>query len=102
MVKMEMSSIIGRSYSLYPGVPVGYQQPGPEPQSDNQAQRIPPSQVQGSVSHAPIAGDSLSQKPAVGQPGPILQKSLYLLAVLTIAVVAAGLFIVLRAAKSNP
>ena len=102
MVKMEMSSIIGRGYSSYPGVPIGYQQPGPEPQSDNQTQQTPHSQVQGSVSPAPIAGDSLSQKPAVGRADPLLQKSLYVLTALTVAVVAAGLFIVLRAAKSNP
>jgi hypothetical protein len=99
MVKMEMSRIIGRGISSYPGVPFGYQEFVVE--SVNEAEQILPAQVQNTVSPPSAAAESVPEESVLAESKPVLQKPLFFIAGLTVLIIAVGLFIVFRSARRN-
>jgi len=99
MVKMEMSRIIGRGFSSYPGVPFGYQEFVVE--SVNEPEHILPVQDQNTASPTSAAVAPVSEEDVLAESKPVLQKSLFLIAGLAVLIIAVGLFIVFRAARRN-
>jgi len=99
MIKMEMSRIIGRGYSSYPGVPFGYQEFVVE--SVNEPVQILPVQDQNTASPASAAVAPVSEEAVLAESEPVLQKPLFLIAGLAVLIIAVGLFIVFRAARRN-
>ncbi len=99
MIKMEMSRIIGRGFSSYPGVPFGYQEFVVESESVNEPEQILPPQPQNTASPPAVL---LRKSEAAGaESESVLQKPLFLIAVLVVLIIAVGLFIVFRAARRN-
>ena len=99
MVKMEMSWIIGRGVSSYPGVPFGYQEFVVESESVNEVEQILPAQLQDTVSPPAVL---LRKSEAAGaESKPVLQKPLFFIVGLAVLIIAVGLFIVFRAARRN-
>ena len=97
MIKMEMSRIIGRGFSSYPGVPFGYQEFVVE--SVNEPEQILPAPAQNTASPPAVL---LRKSEAAGaESEPVLQKPLFLIAGLAVLIIAVGLFIVFRAARRN-
>ena len=106
MVKMEMSRIIGRGFSSYPGVPFGYQEfvveSVNEPvRKDSIGEHILPVQDQNTASPASAAVAPVSEESVLAESEPVLQKPLYFIAGLAVFIIAVGLFIVFRAARRN-
>jgi hypothetical protein len=99
MVKMEMSRIIGRGFSSYPGVPFGYQEFVVE--SVNEPEQILPAQVQNTVSPPSAAAESVPEESVLAESKPVLQKPLFFIASLAVLIIAVGLFIVFRSARKN-
>ncbi|MFB0524101.1 MAG: hypothetical protein ACETVZ_01070, partial [Phycisphaerae bacterium] len=124
MVKMEISWIVRRGYYSYPGMPSIYHQvvtdtePVPETQPDPRLRgdMLAPAEagvasdlVQGSALAAvqapnatsPSAVDLVSEPPILAQEDSALKKPLYLVAGLTVLVIAGGLLIVVRQGRKN-
>jgi len=99
MIKMEMSRIIGRGYSSYPGVPFGYQEFVVE--SVNEPEQILPVQDQNTASPSSAAVAPVSEESVLAESKPVLQKPLFFIAGLAVLIIAVGLFIVFRAARRN-
>ncbi|MBA7702454.1 hypothetical protein ES703_111222 [subsurface metagenome] len=99
MIKMEMSRIIGRGFSSYPGVPFGYQEFVVE--SVNEPEQILPAQVQNTVSPPSAAAELVSEESVLAESKPVLQKPLFFIVGLAVLIVAVGLFIVFRSARKN-
>ncbi len=99
MIKMEMSRIIGRGYSSYPGVPFGYEEfvVG----SVNEPEQILSAPAQNTASPVSTAAESVSGESVLAESEPVLQKPLFLIAGLAVLIIAVGLFIVFRAARRN-
>jgi len=99
MVKMEMSRIIGRGYSSYPGVPFGYQEFVVESDPVTEVNQMPPASAEYTAS--PPAAEPVSEESVLAESKPVLQKPLFLIAGLAVLIIAVGLFIVFRAARRN-
>jgi hypothetical protein len=104
MVKVEMSRIITRGSSSYPGVPFGYQQlevePEPAANAPIEHPESKPRPDPGLGKPAPHTSGGSAPAPHRGA-GPAWQKPLYFIAGLTVLIIAVGLFIVFRAARRN-
>jgi len=114
MVKMEISWIVRRGYYSYPDVPSGYRElvadePWPTA-GELDANIIAPNELQ--IANPPkedkritaprLRGDKLAPAEAEGgQEGLALKKPLYLIAGLTVLIVASGLLIVVRRGQRN-
>lgn len=99
MIKMEMSRIIGRGYSSYPGVPFGYQEFVVE--SVNEPEHILPVQDQNTASPPFTSVDPVSEEAVLAESKPVLQKPLFFIVGLAVIIVAVGLFIVFRSARKD-
>jgi hypothetical protein len=99
MIKMEMSRIIGRGYSSYPGVPFGYREFVVE--SVNEAEQILPVQDQNTALPTSAAVAPVSEEAVLAESEPVLQKPLFFIVGLAVLIVAVGLFIVFRSARKN-
>ena len=128
MVKMEISWIVRRGYYSYPGVPSGYHEsvaddePVPETQPDPRLRGDMLAPAEAGVASDPVRGSALAavQAPNATSPSAVdlvseprlfatggakedspLKKPLYLIAGLTVLVIAGGLLIVVRQARKN-
>lgn len=122
MIKAEMSRIIGRGYVAYPGVPFGYREVATQPEAAIGTQQTTSTQAENAASEsehspgppAPIAQRPIQDKPILARRGGLAESELYppqagkpwqgplyFLVVLTVSVIAVGLFIVFRAARKN-
>jgi len=111
MIKMEMSRIIGRGFSSYPGVPFGYQEFVVESESVNEPEQILPAPAQNTGSPpavllAPLLlakrTEGLRKSEVAGaESKPVLQKLLYFVAGFAVLVIAVGLVILFRAERRN-
>ena len=122
MVKMEMSRILRQGFdssarirdaNSYPGITFGYQElvvefapaQKSEESSEDGEKTLPPkpaskkSASEPSALPSPASTESPSKPSALAESEPALQKSLYIIAGLTVLIIAAGLFIVRRAAR---
>lgn len=99
MIKMEISRIIGRGFSSYPGVPFGYQEFVVE--SVNEAEHILPVQDQNIASPMSAAVAPVSEEAVLAESEPVLQKLLYFIVGLAVLIIAVGLFIVFRSVRKN-
>jgi len=103
MVKMEVSSILRTEYS-FPGAPFGYTEliADSAPLSETQETSVHTDRTDpnGIVSE-PLPGKTVSDGPIHSKSSPTLQKSLYIIVGLAMAVIAAGFFILFRAARRN-
>jgi len=99
MIKMEMSRIVGRGFSSYPGVPFGYEEFVVE--SVNEPEHILPVQDQNIASPTSAVVAPVSEESVLAESEPVLQKPLYFVAGLSVLIIAVGLFIVFRAARRN-
>ena len=97
MIKMEMSRIIGRGFSSYPGVPFGYQEFVVE--SVNEPEQILPAPAQNTAS--PPAVLLRKSEVAGAESKPVLQKLLYFVAGFAVLIIAVGLVILFRSARRN-
>jgi len=96
---MEMSRIVGRGFSSYPGVPFGYEEFVVE--SVNEPEHILPVQDQNIASPTSAVVAPVSEESVLAESEPVLQKPLYFVAGLSVLIIAVGLFIVFRAARRN-
>lgn len=106
MIKMEISSIIGRGLGgyYYAGAPAGYQEAAAEPASEDHSGQIPTTQVQknaSATSRTGISPNLPSGESLLAESESALQKPLFFIVGLAALVIAIGLVIVLGAARKG-
>jgi len=109
MLKMEISWIVRRGYYSYPSGPPDYHRLDGDNESrlfaTGEDEPVPKIQQASSVQDPnaalPSAVSSASEHSILAEDDSSLKKPLYLVAGLTVLIIAGGLFIVLRQAKKN-
>jgi hypothetical protein len=115
IIQMEISRIIRRGFYHYPTAPSLYQQligeslphmrqnafEGPESDSAAGITQAQPVQAGDTASPGPSERGPVPEKPVLADAEALWQKPLYFITGLTALVIAAGLFIALRAARRN-
>jgi len=101
MVKMEISRIMRKESPSHSNVPFGYQEFVVESVSVNNAQQMLPAQAKKTALPPSAAASSISEESVLAENESTIKKPLYFIAGLTVLIIIAGLFILLRAARRN-
>jgi len=101
MIKMEMSSIIGRGMggSSYPGVPFGYQELVVESESLNDDRQISPADVENTATPGVNTPERVSEPAPLAEGYPLLRNTIFVLVGLSALVLISGIAIVVKAKK---
>jgi len=101
MIKMEISSIIGRGIggSSYPGVPFGYQELVVESESLNDARQISPNDVENTETPKSNAVDSILESYPLAKGYSSFRNTIFILIGLCALILVSGITILVRAKK---